>query len=133
MPFSLYASNKMLGHLLGSGAGFAPKSAFIALHTGNPSPTGAGEITGASSWRATAPNNSVTWLTGGNQSAWNVVALSYPTPNGNFGTASYWSMWDDVSAGNMYVYGQLNTASAIGSGNAVSFPSGALTVSTSGV
>lgn len=129
MPISLYLSNKVLAHAFGSGAAFAAQSAFFSLHTGNPSPTGAGEITAASYSRATAPNNSTVWLTGGNQSAWNVLTLNFSTPTAAWPTATYMGIWDNSTAGNMLAYGQLQAATAAASGNIVSFPSGSITIS----
>lgn len=128
MPISPYLANKMLTHEFGSGAGFAPQSAFLSLHSANCSPTGQAEITGASSWRATAPNTTTIWSASG-YSAWNITAIAFSTPNGNYGTAASAGIWDNASAGNFLYCGALGTATAIGSGNTVSFPSGSITIS----
>lgn len=80
-------------------------------------------------WSGTQSAGSTTASTGTGGQSSNNVAFNYPTPTAGQGTASHFFLIDSASgAGNLYLCQALTTSKTINTGDTVSFPVGAITV-----
>lgn len=132
-----YLENKLGDHVLRGLAYTAPANTYVALFTAAPSDAGGGtEVSGGSYARvAIAPANwngthgSTTGAssgTGGQYS--NAVALTFPAPTANWGTATHFAVFDAATGGNMLFQAALTTSRTINSGDAAPvFNAGGLT------
>jgi len=99
--------------------------AYVSLHTGDPSTTGANEVTGGTYARVAA-----TWNTPSSGSVTNSNALSINLPAST--TASYFGVWSASSAGTYYIGGALSPSITTGtSAGVVTIAAGSLSVSAS--
>jgi len=98
---------------------------FVSLHTGDPSTTGANEVTGGTYARVAA-----TWNTPSGGSVTNSNALSINLPAST--TATYFGVWSASTAGTYYIGGALTPTVATGaSAGVVTIAIAALTVTAS--
>lgn len=91
MPLSTDGQNALLSGGLGNAAGFA------SLHSGNPSTTGANEISGGSPAYA---RKAVTWNAAASGQRTNNGAITFDVEGGD--AYSYIGLWSAVSAGTFY-------------------------------
>ena len=99
--------------------------AYVSLHTGDTSTTGANEVTGGTYARV-----AVTWNAASGGSVTNNGALSLNLPAST--TASYFGVWSASTAGTFYVGGALSpSVTTGGSAGTVTIASGSLSVSAS--
>jgi hypothetical protein len=135
-----YLENKLVDCICRGQTYTAPANVFIALHTANPTDTGSGaEVSGGAYARvsvaATLANFSGTQGAGttaassgtGGQIS-NNNAITFTAPSGaNWGTVTHFSMRDQITGGNLLMYGVLSTPRTINSGDAApSFAAGSL-------
>lgn len=134
-----YAENAIIDHIFRGITFTAPTELHFALYTGAPSDSGGGtEVSGGSYARAqldpSASNyrntqNSGTGASSGTsgQTA-NAAAITFPTPSGNWGTATHVGVFDAASGGNLIAQGALAAPKTINNGDpAPTFPIGTLT------
>lgn len=98
---------------------------YVSLHTGDPSTTGANEVTGGTYARV-----AVTWNapSGGTVTNATAVAINLPAST----TASYFGVWTAGTAGTYYIGGALSPAVTTGgSAGIVTIAIAALSVSAS--
>ena len=99
--------------------------AYVSLHTGDPSTTGANEVTGGSYARV-----AVTWNSPSGGSVTNSNSLSINLPAST--TASYFGVWSALTTGTYYIGGALSPSVTTGtSAGVVTIAAGALSVSAS--
>jgi hypothetical protein len=135
-----YLENKLVDAICRGVAFSSPANVFIALHTANPTDAGTGaEVSGGAyarvSLAATTANFSgtqgagtTTASTGTGGQITNNVAITFTAPSGgNWGTVTHFSMRDQITGGNLLMYGALSTPRTINSGDAApSFAAGSL-------
>jgi hypothetical protein len=113
---------------------------YISLHTGDPGADGqsGNEVSGGSYARVSVAQGTTNWgaATTANPSVIaNAVAFTFPTATANWGTVTYFGIWQSSSgtATTNFIGGQALTASqVVNSGNTASFAIGALTHSLTG-
>ena len=99
--------------------------AYVSLHTGDTSTTGANEVTGGTYARV-----AVTWNSPSSGSVTNSNALSINLPAST--TASYFGVWSASSSGTYYIGGALSPSITTGtSAGVVTIAAGSLSVSAS--
>lgn len=95
----------------------------ISLHTGDPSTTGANEVTGGSYARQT-----IAWNSPASGTVTNSGTITFSLPSGS--TATYFGLWS--AGGVYYIGGALNPAvSAVGSSATVTITAGSISVTAS--
>ena len=98
---------------------------YVSLHTGDPSTTGANEVTGGSYARV-----AVTWNSPSSGTVTQSNALSINLPAST--TASYFGVWSASTSGTYYIGGALSPAITTGaSAGVVTIAAGSLSVSAS--
>lgn len=122
MPTGLssYTANAFLNSL-GNNTSFAVTSVFIKLHTGDPGANGtANAATETTRKAASFANASSGSMASDADITWTNIAGSQD--------ATYFTAWDNVSAGNFLFSGTIN-GNAYTAGDSYVIPSGSLTVS----
>ena len=101
-------------------------TAYVSLHTADPGTTGTSELSGGSYAR----QGPITFTNTGSEPtvASNNAILTYPTATTNWGTITYFGIWDAVTAGNFRGSALLTTAKTVNSGDTARFAVGALTI-----
>ena len=130
MPFSDYQEKRTLDNVFGAIAATPAAIYYISLHTAAPGQTGINEVAAASAYARVAVTNNATNFPNSTSSPAtksNGAAVSFPTPTGSWGTATYFGIWDAASTGNYVGGAALTTPQAIGLNNTVAFAVGALT------
>jgi hypothetical protein len=123
MSLSNYAEDKILDHTLGGTAFTQPAAIYLALHTADPTETGAvGEVTGGSYAR-----KSVTFSAASGGSKANNSAATFT--NMPACTTTHFSLWDALSGGNCLGSGALTQSRTFQLGDTATVASGAITVS----
>lgn len=129
MSASNYLENKMLDHVFGNTPYTAPATIYVALHTADPTEAGSvGEVSGGSYARVALTNNTTNFPNASAGSKANGVSATFPTPTVDWGSVSYWTMWDAPTGGNCLVISNSFTPQPCLVGNTVSFANGALVV-----
>ena len=136
-----FAENKIIDALLRAQAIGTPATWYVALFTAAPSDTGGGtEVTGGSyarvavtagltQWAGTQSAGSTTASSGTGGTSSNNAAVTFPAPTASWGTVTHFGIFDASTAGNLWVWGALNTSKTINTGDAApSFAAGALTL-----
>jgi len=110
-------------------------STYVSLHTADPADAGSGaEVTGGAYARAAVSRAAGSWAApadvSGSQSTSNSAAVTFPNPTANWGTVTFFGLWDALTAGNMLYSGALTTTRNILNGDsAPSFAIGSLVIS----
>ena len=98
---------------------------YVSLHTGDPSTTGANEVTGGSYARV-----AVSWNAASSGSVTQLGALSINLPAST--TASYFGVWSASTSGTYYIGGALSPSITTGSSaGVITIAAGSLSVSAS--
>ncbi len=138
--FTDYLENKLVDHLFRGTAYTAPATLYVALHTAACSDSSTGtEVTGGSYARVAVTSNGTNWAntqvsgtgvsSGTSGTTSNSAAITFPAPTANWGTITYFSIFDASTAGNQIVCQALTTSKTVNNGDAApSFAGGALTV-----
>jgi hypothetical protein len=102
-------------------------TAYVSLHTGDPGDTGAFEVV-APNYAREGP---IAFTTTGSDPtvASNSVIVSYPTASQDWGSVSFFGLWDSATAGNFQGSNAVIPAKYVGAGDLVRFLAGQLTVS----
>lgn len=131
MSASNYLENKILDHIFGGGDYARPATVYVALHTADPTETGAtGEVTGGDYARVAVTNNATNFPAAASGAKANDTVIQFPDPTANWGTVSHFSIWDAASAGNCLMIGALSQSKAVNNGDpGPRFPVGELDLS----
>jgi hypothetical protein len=104
--------------------GTRPTAWYVALHTADPTETGAtAEVSGSSYARVSA-----TWSQTVNVVS-NVAAITFPTVTSAGYTVTHFSVWDASTSGNCLFKGALAVGKALAVGEAANFAIGELILS----
>lgn len=128
-----YLENKLIDHLFRQVSFTAPTALYVGLYTASPSDTGGGTEVSTSAtayaraqlnpsttnWAATngATTTSAT-SSGTSGTTSNNVAITYAAPTGNWGTVSYFGIFDASTAGNLLWWGALTAPKTVNNGDA---------------
>ena len=135
-----YLENKLVDHLFRTAAFAKPAGIFVALFTAAPTDAGGGtEIAGGSYARVNLPPLDTNWKatqggvsgvsSGAGGLTSNAVAITFPVPTANWGTATHFGLFDAASGGNLLIWDALTAPRTIINGDpAPSFTVDALTV-----
>lgn len=125
MSKSNYAETAVVDWLMGGATPTRPSARYLALHTADPGETGAtGEVsTGGYARQA------VTFNAASSGAATNSSTHTFTPSGANWGSITYFSVWDAVSAGNCLYSGALTTARTINDGESLTVAAAAITVS----
>jgi len=124
-----FLQKKLLDHTIGKANWTMPTTVYLALFTSNPGEDGdqTGEPSGNDYERVaiTSAMGATTLATG---KAVNEQIIQFPTASGAWGVCTHWGILDASSDGNMLLYGALNTAMNIGTGDGPPIAEGALEI-----
>lgn len=135
-----YLENKLADHIFRTTTFSQPSGIWIALFTAAPGETGGGtEVTGGNYGRVQCGPSNATWngthgnTTGASSGTGGLVdnagAITFPTPNANWGLVTDFAIFDAQTTGNMLFYGTLTASKNINNGDAAPyFAAGALDV-----
>jgi hypothetical protein len=123
MPFSSYADNKLIDHLLGSGTFTKPSATYVALYVGDP--TGAG--TEVSTSGTAYSRQSAAFTISGNQAS-NTSTLEWLPATAPWGTITHIAIYDASTSGNMLVTASLTVAKTVGTDDVLRLPATDLAV-----
>lgn len=129
--FSNYTENNVMNALFGGAALTIASNLYVALFTAGPSDAGGGtEVSGTDYARVGLTNNTTNFptISGTDGTKTNGTIITFPTAGGSWGTVTHVGIFDAASGGNLIAWGALQTAKAIGLGDAFSFPVGELSI-----
>lgn len=131
MSFSDFLELEILDHVFGGAVYTPPATLYLALFTTAPNTeTGAGgvEVSGGSYARAAVTNNSTNFPAASGGSKTTGVNIDFPTPSAGWGQVVAAGIYDAATGGNLLGSNALTTPKTINSGDPVSFPAGAITI-----
>lgn len=127
-----YLENALASTMFASGTFTFPANLYIGLFTATPSDSSYTEVSGGSYARANAGKGNWTVSAAGDGStqATNDNAITFASaPTANWGTITYFGIFDASTSGNMLFWGELAAARTVNSGDgAPQFSAGALVV-----
>ena len=126
--FSDYAENAVLNHLLGTTTLTKPATVYLALCTAAPTDASASNEVTTTAWTNYA-RKAITFGASASGTITNNALVDYGTVSGTGATITHWAIFDALTAGNMLVRGDFGTGQTASTGNAVTVPSGTLSVS----
>ena len=125
----------MLNHEYRTATRAKPANKWIALFTADPLDAGSGaEVTGTGYARVQVAVADASWSapadSSGNMVITNAIAITFPTPGGNWsGPITHWASMDANTGGNVMHRGALTTPRTVNNGDqAPTFAIGALTI-----
>lgn len=138
--FSDYVENQLADFLFRGQTFTPPEEIYVGLSTSACSDSATGtEVSGGNYGRVQVTSSLANWSgtqspgstsassgTGGQIS--NNAAIEFLTPSAGWGTVSHWFLADADEGGNILICAALATSKTINSGDTVSFPAGALTI-----
>jgi len=112
MSFTDYLENEVLDHILGGADYTRPATVYIALSTTQPSDNGSGftEPAVGSYARVAVTNNATEWPAASGGSKANANAVQFPTATADWGLITHFGIFDDPTAGNLLMWGDLSPA-----------------------
>lgn len=126
---SNYLENLIANNVLGQAAMPAIPNLYFALFTAGPTDSGGGtEVSGTAYARVNLTNNTTNFPTATTGLKQNATAITFPTAGASWGTATHWGVFDASSSGNLLFHGALDSAKAIDTGDAFSFPIATLSI-----
>jgi hypothetical protein len=129
---SNYLEDELIKHLFRTGSFTKPTVMAVALFTDAPSDSGPGtEVTGGSYARVDVPPLDANWTatSGGDGETDNASAITFTTATANWGTVTHFALFDATSAGNMLIWGALDSSVVINDGDTFKFNANALKIS----
>ena len=125
MASGYYSGNKILELLVGKTA-FTTPTCYVGLSTANPTAEASGlaEPSGGSYVRVETAGTD--WEAASSGAIQNAEVITFAEATGDWGTVTYFSLFDASTAGNMLAYGALDTPQSIVSGKTARFAAGAL-------
>ncbi len=125
MSLSNYAENKILDHLIGK-TSFTMPTVYVGLSTANPGETASGLAEPSGGSYARVATTGADWAAASSGSNSNAQELAFTTATGAWGTITHFALFDDLTGGNMLVYGALTQAKAVISGDTPKFDVGSM-------
>jgi hypothetical protein len=105
---SNFAENKLLDHILGTGAYTMP-NVYVALYTTDPTDADTGvEVTGGAYAR-----QAVTFSVASGGATSNSAKVTFPTATASWGTITHIGLRDALTGGNLLWHGALSTSKAV--------------------
>jgi hypothetical protein len=135
-----YTENKLIDLIVRGQAFTAPSTTYVTLATSTGSDSACGtEVSGGSfarvavtsslaNWAGTQSAGSTTASSGTGGGTSNNAAINFPTPSAGWGTVTEFCVFDASSGGNLLFRAALTASKTINSGDTVSFPIAALTL-----
>lgn len=127
MSFSTYLEGKILNWIKGSNMPSAPGNAYCGLFNGDPGDSGTGGTEVTTTIRV-AGRRAVSFGAISGHTIVNNSTCDFGTAAGG-ATVTHFGIFDSVSGGNLLMSGALSISVTVIAGNAVSFASGALSLS----
>ena len=126
---SNYLENLIVNNVLGQAAMPAIPNVYIALFTAGPTDSGGGtEASGTGYARVNLTNNTTNFPTATTGLKQNATVITFPTAGASWGTITHFGIYDASTSGNLLIHGALDSAKAVGTGDAPSLAIGALSV-----
>jgi hypothetical protein len=126
--FSDYWENKILDHIFGKGS-YTPPTIYVGLSTADPTDDGSGLAEPSGNAYARVQTSASDWNTTSNGSVDNVSDITFAQATGNWGTITYFALFDTATVGNMLAHGALSQSKAIGESDIARFEAGDLDIS----
>jgi hypothetical protein len=138
-----YLENKLIDHLFRAATFAKPAGLYVALFTAAPSDLGGGtEVSGGGYARVNLPPSDTNWKatqggttgasSGSTGTTSNAVAVTFPAPTANWGTATHMGIFDAASGGNLIIWDALTSPRTILNGDpAPAFPVDTLQITIS--
>jgi hypothetical protein len=120
-----YLEDKLVNHVLRNTAFTVPTTVYVALHTADPTETGAVAEVTTGTYPAYA-RKALTVGTPTNGLSTNSADLTWDTLTAI--TISHVSIWDALTVGNPLYYGALTASKTMGAGDTFRIPTGSLSV-----
>ena len=112
--FSNYLENALLNRVFNGAALSLPSTLYIGLFTAAPTDAGGGtEVSGNNYSRLAVPADTTNFPTATSGLIQNAVTLTFAIPSGNWGTVTHIGIFDAATAGNLLVWGALNSPRVI--------------------
>jgi len=122
--FTTVLADKLLDHVFKT-ASYTPEATWLALYTVTPSDAGGGtEVTGGSYAREQV----TAWDAAAAGASANTNPITFTQATGAWGTVVAFAILSAVTAGNMNLWGPVDTSKAVASGETASWPAGALDI-----
>ena len=125
--FSNYLANKEL-NLLFKQVAYATPTIYVALSTADPGDDAASMAEPVGNNYSRVATATTDWNTSTVRSISNANALIFPAASGNWGTISYFALYDQATGGNCLGSGQISPAQAVISGNTMEIDVGGATI-----
>jgi hypothetical protein len=126
--FSNYWENKILDHIFGK-ASYTPSTIYVGLSTADPLDDGSGLAEPSGNGYARAVTSTGDWNVASAGTIDNANTITFSEATGNWGTITFFVLFDAATAGNMLAYGELSQSKVINSGDTGKFAAGDLDVS----
>lgn len=121
---SNYLENALINATLRNTSYTSPAAVYVALFTSDPTDAGSGtEVSGGSYARQEASFGSPS-----NGASTTTADIQFPQATGNWGTVSYFGIYDASSSGNLLYHGALTASKTIETGDVFKIAAGSLTV-----
>lgn len=119
-----YLEGALINHVLRNTAMTSPTTVYAALHTADPTETGAtGELSGNAYERTAIAFGAAT-----DGVSTNSGDVTFPTATGDWGIVTHFSIWDAQTSGNALLYGSLTAQKTVNNGDTFKFLTGNVTV-----
>lgn len=125
--FSNYLANALLNHLFGKGS-YNPPTIYVALSTSDPGDDDSGIAEPSGNGYARVQTSASNWNASTARTITNAAAIVFPAATGNWGTISYFALFDAANGGNLLASGQISPAQAVINGNTMEIDSGGATI-----
>jgi len=119
-------ANAILDHIFGTVAYDTTADLYVALSTANPTDDASGMAEPVGGNYARKSHNA--WDAAASGASENTGAITFNQASASWGTVTYFAIFDDLTGGNMLLYGALDTPRAIGQQDTPSFADGALDI-----
>jgi hypothetical protein len=121
---SNYLENALINATLRNTTFTSPATVYVALFTTDPTDAGTGtQVSGGSYARQSA-----TFAAPSNGASTTSADITFPTATGDWGTVSYFGIYDASTSGNLLYHGALNNSKTIQTGDILKIEAGNLTV-----
>ena len=123
MSITYYSANKILDKTNGAVNFTEPSIWYVALSTTPISidGTGATEPSGSGYARKDIPNNKTNWGTASNGKLSNLTSVQFAESSGSWGTITTVAIYDALTGGNIWYYGDLDTSRTVATSTTVLF------------
>lgn len=125
--FANHWEDEILDHLFGKGS-YTPPTIHVGLSTADPldDASGLAEPSGNNYSRVETAGSD--WNASSGGALDNANAITFPEASGDWGTLTYFALFDAASGGNMLAHGSISPSKIIGSGDTFEFAIGTVDV-----